>query len=84
MATTRDKRPILSSRISAFQGANWPYLGKILHTVEVVFVCIFIDLGRFGTWTENPRVGGSIPPLATNVINHLRLYKRIFFAANSG
>jgi hypothetical protein len=22
-------------------------------------------LGRFRTWTENPRVGGSIPPLAT-------------------
>jgi hypothetical protein len=23
------------------------------------------DLGDFGRWTENPRVGGSIPPLAT-------------------
>jgi hypothetical protein len=22
-------------------------------------------LDRFGVWTENPRVGGSIPPLAT-------------------
>jgi hypothetical protein len=29
------------------------------------FIRIFRNLGTFGTWTENPRVGGSIPPLAT-------------------
>src|SRR6266513_1683837 len=32
------------------------------------------DLGRFRIWTENPRVGGSIPPLATiQIMNFLRL-----------
>jgi hypothetical protein len=25
------------------------------------------DLGRFWDWTENPRVGGSIPPLAMSI-----------------
>ena len=28
-------------------------------------------LERFRTWTENPRVGGSIPPLATIRISDL-------------
>jgi hypothetical protein len=27
----------------------------------------FSDIARFGPWTENPRVGGSIPPLATTL-----------------
>ena len=30
VATTRNKRPILSGRISAFQRVKWPYRGKIL------------------------------------------------------
>jgi len=29
------------------------------------FRCRFSDLVPFEHWTENPRVGGSIPPLAT-------------------
>jgi hypothetical protein len=29
------------------------------------------DLGGSRTWTENPRVGGSIPPLATIKIKFL-------------
>jgi hypothetical protein len=29
----------------------------------------FSDIVRFWPWTENPRVGGSIPPLATIQIN---------------
>jgi hypothetical protein len=33
----RDRRPILSSRISAFQPVKWPYVGKILDTSEVCF-----------------------------------------------
>jgi hypothetical protein len=32
----------------------------------VSFLYHFSDIVRFGHWTENPRVGGSIPPLATN------------------
>jgi hypothetical protein len=27
-------------------------------------------MGRCGQWTENPRVGGSIPPLATTKFNN--------------
>jgi len=37
-ATTRDKRPILSGRISAFPRVKWPYLGKVLDTAEVILV----------------------------------------------
>jgi hypothetical protein len=33
------------------------------------FLYHFNDIVRFWHWTENPRVGGSIPPLATNKIN---------------
>jgi hypothetical protein len=37
VATTPDRRPILSGRISTFQGVKWPYLGEILDPVEVIF-----------------------------------------------
>jgi hypothetical protein len=36
-ATTRDRRPILSGRISTFQRVKWSYVGKILDTPEVSF-----------------------------------------------
>ena len=36
------------------------------------FRCYFNDIACFGRWTENPRVGGSIPPLATIKIRILR------------
>ena len=41
------------------------YLGEILDVLSKGFRCHFSDLVCFGHWTENPRVGGSIPPLAT-------------------
>ena len=64
VVSTRNKRPILSERISAFQWVKWPYLDKILDTFDKVSQwCQAVN--AFGTWTENPRVGGSIPPLAT-------------------
>jgi len=43
-------------------------LGNIGHFVEG-FHYQFSDLARVERWTENPRVGGSIPPLATIQIN---------------
>ena len=33
------------------------------------FRCHFSDIVRLGPWTENPRVGGVIPPLATIQLN---------------
>jgi hypothetical protein len=33
----------------------------------------FSRLNRFEGWTENPRVGGSIPPLATNNIKEIKV-----------
>ena len=44
VATTCDRRPILSGRISAFQGVKWTYLGKILDTAELIF------RSASGTW----------------------------------
>jgi len=38
VATTRNKRPILSGRISAFQWVKRPYLGKVLDISEEGFV----------------------------------------------
>ena len=40
VATTRNKRPILSDRISAFQWVKWPYLDKILDPSEEGFVVL--------------------------------------------
>src|SRR5215469_11270921 len=61
----RRECPILSGRFSGIQRVQWPYLTKILDTSEEGFRSVVRHLTRFGTWTENPRVGGSIPPLAT-------------------
>ena len=36
-----------------------------------IFCCSYSDLVVFEHWTENPRVGGSIPPLATIQIKAL-------------
>ena len=64
MATTRNKRPILSDRSSAFQRVKWPYLDNILDTAEVVLHARSVACDIL-TRTVNPRGGGSIPPLAT-------------------
>jgi hypothetical protein len=37
----------------------------------VSFLYHFSDIVRFDPWIENPRVGGSIPPLATTQIRNL-------------
>jgi len=59
---------ILSGAISGDQGLKCPYLAEILATDRRVSVIVG-HLAGFGARTENPRVGGLIPPHATMHIN---------------
>ena len=44
---------------------------------QASFLLVFNSLAGFGTWTENPRVGGSIPSLAT-IFNKIKALHRAF------
>jgi len=64
-------RPILGSQNSAIQWAKAANLDQNIGHGQGSFPSGFGYLVRFRTMTENPRVGGSIPPLAT--INHVSI-----------
>jgi hypothetical protein len=53
---------------NAYPGESGAYLYETRRDIPHLSVknpCELNKLDRFGLWTENPRVGGSIPPLAT-------------------
>jgi hypothetical protein len=54
-----------NERHLAKSGAYLPVTEQDIPHSESQKSMLMNGLERFGTWTENPRVGGSIPPLAT-------------------
>jgi len=79
-----DMRVGLKIRAQEVSNIKWRYLGESAPYVPVSrrniglrdasFGHQISDIIRFGPWTENPRVGGSIPPLA--ILNQILIFCR--------